>query len=112
MVLVDELIPHPPPLRTEADGTVRVGGSRVTLDTVIHAFNDGASLEAIVDMYPSLSLIDVYAVVTYYLWNGDAVDAYLAEQQSRGAEIRASIESRFPKNGYREKLLARRTAEK
>jgi uncharacterized protein (DUF433 family) len=107
MALLEILTPHPPPLRNEADGTLRVGNSRVTMDTVIHAFIDGASLEAIVDRYPSLSLTDVYAVVTYYLWNRDAVDAYLAEQESRGKEIRTRIESRLPKNGFREKLLSR-----
>jgi uncharacterized protein (DUF433 family) len=109
MSLLEVLAPHPPPLRTEADGTVRVGSSRVTLDTVIFAFKDGASLEAITDKYPSLSLTDVYAVVTYYLWNRDAVEAYLSEQQSRSAEISSLIESRLPKQGFREQLLARRS---
>jgi uncharacterized protein (DUF433 family) len=112
MALLEMLTPHPPPLRTEADGTLRIGNSRVTMNTVIHAFNDGASLEAVVDRYPSLSLTDVYAVVTYYLWNYDAVNAYLAEQESRGKEIRTLIETRLPKNGFREKLLSRRSAEK
>ncbi len=103
------LTPHPPPLRQEADGTLRVGESRVTLDTVIKAFKEGASLEAIVDRYPSLSLTDVYAVVTYYLWNATVVEEYLVEQELRGTEIRARIESRFPDNGFREKLMARRS---
>ena len=94
-ILLEKLPPHPPPLRQEADGTLRVGDSQVSLDTVIKAFQVGASLEAIVDRYPSLSLTDVYAAVTYYLWNADIVEAYLSEQQSRGMEIRATMEARL-----------------
>ena len=110
MIQLETLTPHPPPLRQEEDGTLRVGESRVTLDTVIGAFKDGASMEAIVDRYPSLLLSDVYAVVTYYLWNTNAVEDYLAEQRSRRAEIRLRIESRMPDQGFREKLLSRRAA--
>lgn len=107
MIVLETLTPHPPPLRQEADGTLRVGDSRVTLETVIKAFKDGASLEAIVDRYPSLLLTDVYAVITYYLWNTSTVETYLVEQEARGSDIKATIQSRFPDNGFREKLLAR-----
>ena len=110
MIQLKTLTPHPPPLRQEEDGTLRVGNSRVTMDTIIGAFNDGTSLETIADRYPSLSLTDIYAVVTYYLWNREAVDSYVAEQQARRIEIRTLIESRLPKQGFRVKLLARRAA--
>ena len=38
-------------LAEDADGVMRVGRTRVTLDTVVGAFNDGASAEDIVSMY-------------------------------------------------------------
>jgi hypothetical protein len=44
------------PLEVKDDGVVWVAGSRVTLDTVIGAFNDGATAEEFVQQYPSLSL--------------------------------------------------------
>jgi hypothetical protein len=47
---------EPIPLEADADGVVRVGGTRVTLDTVVAAFKDGATAEEIVYQYPSLSL--------------------------------------------------------
>ncbi len=56
----------PVPLATNTQGVVLVGGTRVTLDTVVLAFKDGATAEEIVQQYPSLRLADVYAVIGYY----------------------------------------------
>ena len=58
---MEELAPHPPPLRTEEGGVVRVGKTRVSLDTVIGAFHQGCSAEQIVLKFPTLELTDVYA---------------------------------------------------
>ena len=48
------ITPEPMPLMTDQDGVVRVGGTRVTLDTIVMAFNQGATAEEIVLQYPSL----------------------------------------------------------
>jgi uncharacterized protein (DUF433 family) len=56
-----------PPLREDANGALRVGSTRVLLELVIQAFQDGATPEAIVQQYSSLSLPEVYAVIAYYL---------------------------------------------
>jgi uncharacterized protein (DUF433 family) len=58
---------EPVPLATDAGSVVRVGGTRVTLDTVVTAFEEGATAEEIVHQYPSLKLADIYAVIGYYL---------------------------------------------
>ena len=55
----------PVPLRTDEHGVMRVGKTRVPLDTVVYTFNQGSSPEEIVMSYPSLELGDVYAVVNY-----------------------------------------------
>ena len=47
---------EPVPLYSDADGVLRVRGSRVTLDIVPAAFADGATAEEIAQQYPSLSL--------------------------------------------------------
>ncbi len=99
---------EPLPLHVDADGVVRVGGTRVTLDTVIIAFRQGSTAEEIVEQYPSLKLADVYMVVGYYLRRQDEVDAYLAERQRQGEEIRRQFESHFGSQGLRDRLLARR----
>lgn len=49
---------QPPPLREDETGSVRVGNSRVLLETVVRAFQDGASPESILNRYSTLSLSD------------------------------------------------------
>lgn len=46
----------PIPLITDANGVVRIQGTRVTLDTVVTAFLEGATAEEILEQYPSLQL--------------------------------------------------------
>jgi uncharacterized protein (DUF433 family) len=62
------------PLVTDADGVVRVGSTRVTLDTVVAAFRDGLTAEEIVAQYPALRLADVYQVIGYFLDHEAEVD--------------------------------------
>lgn len=50
-------------LEKDNDGVFRVGGTRVTLDTIIAAFNDGATAEEIVYQYPALNFVDVYEAI-------------------------------------------------
>jgi uncharacterized protein (DUF433 family) len=51
------------PLAKDANGVYRVGGTRVTLDLVVRAFNRGATAEEIVQDFPSLQLSHVYQVI-------------------------------------------------
>lgn len=103
------IIVNPPvPLKTDVEGVVRVGNTRVTLDTVIAAFKEGATVEEIVSQYPSLSLADVYAVIGYYLQRQGEVEAYLSQRQQIAEQIRQQNEARFNQRGIRERLLARR----
>lgn len=97
---------EPVPLRTDEFGVVRLAGTRVTLDTVVSAFETGATAEGIAEDYP-LRLDDVYAVILYYLRHRDEVRAYLAERRDRSEEIRRAHLSRFNQDGLRERLIAR-----
>jgi uncharacterized protein (DUF433 family) len=101
---------QPLPLAEDADGVIRVGGTRVTLDTVVATFNEGATAEDIVSRYPSLDLADVYAVIAYYLRERDGVEAYLDRRRQEAAAVRIENEKRFDPNGTRNRLLARRAA--
>jgi len=98
---------EPIPLSTDADGVIRVAGTRVTLDTVIDTFMTGASPEEIVQDFPVLQLDDIYAVITYYLRHRAEVDAYLRERRTRAEAVRREIEAHSPQTGLRERLLAR-----
>lgn len=98
----------PVPLRTDEHGVIHVGKTRVPLDTVVFAFNQGSTPEEIVLSYPTLELADVYAVVNYYLHNRSEVDGYLSQREGDGVRIREENEKRFPPAGIRARLLARR----
>jgi uncharacterized protein (DUF433 family) len=96
------------PLRALPDGTVRVATTRVTLDTIVHAFKAGATAEAIVLSYPAVKLADIYAVLTYYLRHQEEVDAYLLQRHDEAETLRQEIEQHVDPAGMRERLLARR----
>jgi len=59
-----DVAPEPVPLLSDPRGVVRVGSTRVTLDTVVAAFATGATAEEIAHQYPSVELADIYAVIT------------------------------------------------
>jgi uncharacterized protein (DUF433 family) len=100
--------PEPIPLSTGADGVVRIGGTRVTLDTVVAAFREGATAETIAEQYPSLQLGQIYTVLGYYLRHQTEVDAYLRKRQQESDQVRQENETHFPPLGIRARLLARR----
>jgi uncharacterized protein (DUF433 family) len=94
---------------TQTDaGVIRIGDSRVSLDTVIIAFSQGATPEQIVEDYDSLGLSEVYAVISYYLQNRDEVENYLEQRKVQREQLRQQIETRCNPQGIRERLLARR----
>ena len=84
--------PEAPPLRQDASGALRVGSSRVLVELVIRAFQDGATPEAIAQRYPTATLADIYAVIAYYLRHRQEVEAYLAAREQQAQEVRQRIE--------------------
>ena len=52
------------PLFTDPHGAIRVRGTRVTLDTIVTAFHAGATAEEIAQKFPTVSLADVYQIIT------------------------------------------------
>lgn len=77
-----------PPLREDETGAIRVGKSRVLLEIIIQAFQDGASPESIVQQYSTLSLADVYGTIGYYLRHKDAVDTYVRDREQLAESVR------------------------
>lgn len=102
-----ELKTQPAPLKLDADGVVRVGGTRVTLDSVIGAFSDGASAEQIVAQFPTLALADVYAAIAYYLRTPTEVDRYLDARATQASDTRTANEAKLDPQGVRDRLIAR-----
>lgn len=100
-----------PPLRRDSSGALRVGSSRVLLELVIRAFEDGATPETIAQQYPTTTLADIYGVIAYYLRHRKEVDAYLAERERQAEEVRRQIERRQgDMTEVSRRLLARKKA--
>lgn len=74
-------------VRTATDGW-RVAGTRVSLDSVVHAYWDGKLPEAIAADFPALSLEQVHGAIAFYLRHRAVVDRHLAEQDARWDQLR------------------------
>jgi len=92
---------------TELDGALRVGPTRVTLDAVIHLYQDGLTAEEIQIQYPSLDTKDVYATILLYLNRKEEIDAYLASRAREHREAEIEIRKRYGQPNLRERLLKR-----
>ena len=99
------------PISEDASGTLRVGGSRVFLEMVIRAFQDGATPKTIVQRYPAVSLENVYTVIAYYLRHPQEIEDYLAGRELTTKEIRERIENhQRDTRAIRSRLLSQVTA--
>jgi uncharacterized protein (DUF433 family) len=77
-------------------GAYRVGGTRVSLDSVVYEFQSGASPECIRQSYPTLTLEQVYGAITYYLANQDAIDQYLIEGEKEFEKFQQASREKYP----------------
>jgi len=96
------------PLRIDAFGVMYVGRTRVPLDTVVRAYDQGTSPEEIALRFTALDLADIYAVIGYYLKHRDEIEDYLRRRKAFRDEVRRQVEAKFNPAGIRERLLARR----
>src|SRR5258708_38069319 len=90
----------------QRDGNYYVAGTRISLDSIVHAFRRGESPETICQNFELLSLEEVYGAIAYYLANQAHVDAYLARQNEKWAEEKRNAEP-LPAN-LRERLMRAR----
>jgi uncharacterized protein (DUF433 family) len=72
----------------QRDGGYYVAGPiRVSLDSIVHGFNDGESPETIQANFPALKLSQIYGAIAFYLDNQAVIDAHLADTER---EMRAN----------------------
>ena len=82
---------------TVAPNDIRIKGTRVGIETVLYDFiHRGDSPEAIAARYPTLTLEQVYATITFYLHKRDAMGAYLAEWLEHGRLMREAQDGNPP----------------
>ena len=84
------------PLLADEKGTLRVGGTRVSLSSVIARYDQGLDAEQLVRAFPSLELADVHVVLGYFLRHEDEVRAALDEEQHQAKALQREIEAQVP----------------
>lgn len=95
------------PLSIDADHVIRVGRTRVTLDTVIAAFLNGATAEEISQDYSSLDLADVYVVIGFYLRHKTIVDHYIDQRNRFGDAMEKEVRCGQRSGSLRQRLMDR-----
>jgi uncharacterized protein (DUF433 family) len=70
-------------------GVMRVGSTRVSLESIVYAFREGRSPEGIRQSFVALSLEDVYGAIAYYLAHRAEVDDYVRRQEALVEQLRA-----------------------
>ena len=62
----------------QRDGGYYVAGTRISLDSVVYAFNRGDSPELILEEFPLLNqLAKIYGAIAFYLDHKAAIDKHL-----------------------------------
>lgn len=91
------------------DGTIRIGKTRVSLESVVHQFSLGATAEEIAQKFPALKLAEVYAVIAYFLNNHEQVAKYVLDQEAESDVIQAGIDAKYQSQTteLRRRILAR-----
>lgn len=78
----------------ERDGSYYLRGHRIPLITIMHVWFEGSSPESIQRSFPTLSSVEIYGGILYYLENREALDRhfieYRAEEKRIGEQIVAA----------------------
>jgi uncharacterized protein (DUF433 family) len=86
------------PLHIDDTGTIRVGGTRITLDVLLGYLLSGVKPEHLVsaEWYPALSLADVHGALAYYYRHQAEVDEYLKSRCAEADRLQREIEAAQP----------------
>lgn len=86
----------PLPLASDSAGVIRIGGTRVSLDSLIGSYLAGASVDELAAGFPDLSLYEIHASIAYYHRQRDEVEEYLAARRREAETAEARIRGEFP----------------
>src|SRR5712692_1748375 len=102
--------PEAAPLHVDEHGVYRISGTRVTLESILVSFLEGAPAEEIAEQFPSVPLADIYATIAFYLKHRPEVDSYLRDVEQQEEAVLGEVRSRFPLTELRQRLLQRRSS--
>ncbi|MFP3939437.1 MAG: DUF433 domain-containing protein [Thermoanaerobaculia bacterium] len=90
------LTADPLPLSQDASGVIRIGGTRVSLDSFVAAYEAGASARYLAEAFPDLSLPDIHATIAYLLRHPEEVAEYVATRRREARAAEARFREEFP----------------
>lgn len=100
-----------PPFRWDEAGGIRIGKSRVTLDSLLFAYHNGSTPEEIAVQYSVLPLEEIYSTIAYYLSHRQEIDNYLNERRKKAEKQRSQLIQRHNLANLRQRLSDRYQAE-
>ncbi|MBE9037069.1 DUF433 domain-containing protein [aff. Roholtiella sp. LEGE 12411] len=96
-----------PPFRWDEAGGIRIGQSRVTLDSLLAAYHSGSTPEEIAVQYSVLHLEDIYSAIAYYLSHRQEIDSYLEQRHRKSQQQRSEFGKQYNLANLRHRLLDR-----
>ena len=98
-----------PPLRWDEAGGIRIGSSRVTLDSLLASYHNGSTPEEIAIQFSVLSLKDIYSAIAYYLNHRQEIDNYLEQRNQKAQQLRQQLIQKHNLVDLRQRLLTRQS---
>jgi len=98
-----------PPLRWDEAGGIRIGSSRVTLDSLLATYHNGSTPEEIAIQYSVLHLEDIYSAIAYYLNHREEIDNYLEQRSQQSQKLRKQLTQKHDLANLRQRLLSRQS---
>lgn len=96
-----------PPFRWDEAGGIRIGSSRVTLDSILYSYQQGSTPEEIAIQFSTLRLEDIYSAISYYLNHRQEINSYLEQRSEQAQQIRQQLTQEHNLINLRERLLTR-----
>ena len=96
-----------PPFRWDEVGGIRVGSSRVTLDSLLASYHNGSTPEEIAIQFSVLRLEDIYTSIAYYLDHRQEIDSYLEQRKQQAQQLRQQLSQKHNLVDLRQRLLTR-----
>ncbi|HAX80218.1 MAG TPA: hypothetical protein DCY88_31370 [Cyanobacteria bacterium UBA11372] len=93
-----------PPFRWDEAGGIRIGQSRVTLDSLLAAYHNGSTPEEIAVQYSVLHLEEIYAAIAYYLNHRHEIDNYLEQRHQKSQQRRSEFVQQYNLVNLRQRL--------
>lgn len=69
------------------DGVIRIKGHRINLEHVVYEYNQGMSMEELLERFPSLSKEKIQACLDYYLAHRQEVDDFIRRSNEEFEEL-------------------------